>query len=96
MAKKKRTANTPPNARQRDMHGKDGNQCTSKKTGTAKAHAFAVHRNYVVRHDDQHSKRAFAVHSTLCRAQNSFFKFFYFYFILFNTYVYFSISFIFC
>jgi hypothetical protein len=33
---------------------------------------------------------------SLCRAQNNFFFFFHFYFILFNTYVYFSISFIFC
>jgi hypothetical protein len=55
-------------------HAKDVIQCTAKKQGTAKAHAFAVHTIYAVHHDDKHGKEAFAVYSTLCRMQNSFFK----------------------
>jgi hypothetical protein len=44
---------------------------------------------FAVRHDTVHGKGAFTVHCILCRAQNGIFIFFPFYFILFNTYIYF-------
>jgi hypothetical protein len=63
----------------------------------AKVHTSAMHGYYAVRRVVLHAKGAFVVRATLCRAHTSFFKKKnHFYFIIFNTYVYFSISFIFC
>jgi hypothetical protein len=58
------------------LHGKVGSQRTTKKTTTTKTHDVAVHQNYAVRHDVLHGKGSFAMRTTLCRAQNSFFIFF--------------------
>jgi hypothetical protein len=72
------------------MHGKEKNEPIEK------APNIAVHPVYAVRPSVVHGKGVFAVRLFLCHAQYRFFIFFHFYFILFNTYVYFSISFIFC
>jgi hypothetical protein len=90
-------------------HGKEENEPTTKKRATAKVPSIAVqafyavrpealHGNgaFAVRHEAFHGKGVFAVRLFLCRAQYRFFIFFHFHFILINTYVYFSISFIFC
>jgi hypothetical protein len=83
-------------------HGKNPSKRTTKRRSTAKEalHCrvtnFAVRHNgmhdkasFAVRHDTMHGKGAFAVLRVLCRAQNIIFISFPFYFILFNTYIYF-------
>jgi hypothetical protein len=83
-------------ARQRNKARQRPRERTAKNTRTAKAHTSAVLGSYAVYHTIPHGKGAFAVRHSFAVRISPFSKKKKFCFILFTTYVYFSISFIFC
>jgi hypothetical protein len=95
-AKKVCTAKAEMSARQRSKARQRPRERTAKKTRTAKAHTSAVLGSYAVCHAFPHGKGAFAVRHPFAVRISPFQKKNIFCFILFTTYVYFSISFIFC
>jgi hypothetical protein len=83
-------------ARQRSKARQRPRERTAKKTRTAKAHTSTVLGSYAVCHAFPHGKGTFAVRHPFAVRKSPFSKKNIFCFILFTTYVYFSISFIFC
>jgi hypothetical protein len=77
----KRTAKRAARQWQKPAHDKDS--LHGNDDGHCRALPFAVHVAVV------HGKYAFAVHSPLCRTPYGIFIYFAFYFISFNTYIYF-------
>jgi hypothetical protein len=94
--KKVGTATAETSARQRNKARQRPRERTAKNKCTAKAHTSAVLGNYAVCLAVPHGKGAFAVRHPFAVRISPFSNFFNFCFILFITYVYFSISFIFC
>jgi hypothetical protein len=95
--RQKYSARQRSGARQR-RHSTHGNEQRTAKRWQSARQRTQPRQRLTIAHDKEHShgKDAFAVWQTFAVRKQAFSFFFHFCFILFTTYVYFSISFIFC